>query len=56
MKFIILAGLFIIIAIVISVHQYMMGYPFFQMDDLHHESWIVMFAFAGVVVLALRRG
>ena len=56
MKFIILAGLFILIAVAISVHQFMMGWPFFQMSDLHHETWIVMFGFAGVVLLVFKRG
>lgn len=56
MKFIILAGLFFLIAIAFSVHQYMLGYPFFQMDDLHHETWMIMFGFAGVVLLAFKRG
>lgn len=56
MKLTILGGVLIVIAILISLHQYGMGYPLFQWDDIHHESWIIMFAFAGIIVTLIARG
>ena len=56
MKFTALGIILIIVAIVISLHQCSMGYPLFQWGDVHHETFIVMFAFAGVVLLLIARG
>lgn len=56
MKFIILAGLFFLIAIGIFVHQYIVYDILWEMSDLSHECWIIMFVFAGIVLLAVKRG
>jgi len=45
--------LFIIIGIAIGVHQWMAGYPFFQIEDIHHELFMVTFFFSGGILLAI---
>ena len=40
----------IIVAVIIAVHQYIFYDTWFQTSDLHHETWIIMFAFAGIIL------
>jgi len=56
MKFTARGILLIIIAVVISYHQFSMGYPLFQWEDVHHETFILVFAFTGIVVTLIARG
>jgi len=56
MKFTIVGFLLICIAVAISLHQVWLGYPFFQLDDLHHETWMIMFGFCGVVLIGIFKG
>lgn len=52
----IIGVLFIFIAIGITAHQHMIGYPLFQWEDLHHETWILMFGFAGIILVIRGKG
>jgi len=45
----------IIIAVVLIVHQYVFYGVWWEWEDLHHETWILMFAFAGMVLLIWRK-
>jgi hypothetical protein len=56
MKAIIIAGILFIIALAIFVHQYLVYDILWEIEDLSHECWIIMFAFGGIVLLAFKRG
>jgi len=50
-----LAVLFLVIAVAIAVHQFI-GWGFWwEWEDLHHETWMIMFAFTGIVLLLMGR-
>ena len=50
MKSLVLTLIFVIVAIAIAVHQYIYYGIFFDPLDLHHETWIIMFIFAGFIL------
>jgi len=56
MKMMLIGICLIIIACIIALHQYSMGYPFIQVEDLHHETAMASFAFAGIVLIIIGRG
>jgi len=56
MKLTILGITLLIIAIIIACHQFIVWDVWFEIPDLHHETWIIMFAFAGLVLLLIGRG
>jgi len=43
--------LFVFIASLIAVHQFIGWGYWFELEDLHHETWMIMFGFAGVLLL-----
>jgi len=47
---------FIVIVIALLLHQFIYYDVWFEMADLHHETWIVMFAFAAFVLYISKRG
>jgi len=47
--------IFIVFAFVIALHQYFFYDVWFEIDDLHHETWMIMFAFAGVFLLVRKK-
>lgn len=56
MKLTIIGIFLIIIAIILALHQFSMGYPFFQIEDLHHETFMVAFGLVGFVLIFIGRG
>ena len=44
------------IAGAIALHQYIGWGYWFELEDLHHETWMIMFAFSGLVLLTTFRG
>jgi len=46
-------GLFILFAIIISVEQYISWGSFFELKDIHHEMFIVMFLFGALSITLL---
>jgi hypothetical protein len=55
-----LAAAFLILAFLIALHQYLNWGVWFELKDVHHELFIAMFTFAGLLLLWLserrRRG
>jgi hypothetical protein len=54
-----LAYIFLALAFLIALHQYIYYGSWFELKDVHHELFIAMFGFAGIVLLWLsqrRRG
>lgn len=47
--------LLLLLAFLISLHQYVLCGEWFEIKDIHHELFIVAFAFSGVLLLYLRR-
>ena len=45
-----LALIFLIVAVAIAIHQLVTWGALFEFDDLHHETWVIMFGFAGLVL------
>jgi len=43
------------IAVLIAVHQYIFYGVWFEFSDLHHETWMIMFIFAGLILLRFHR-
>jgi len=56
MKLLILGIIFFIIAIVILCHQFIYWNVWFELEDLHHETWMIMFAFSGLVLILMGKG
>jgi len=52
----ILPILLIVVAIAIALHQYVCYGMWFQLEDIHHETFMIMFAFCGIVLLVIRKG
>jgi len=50
-----IAWILLIAAIAIAVHQLVTWGVVFEFDDLHHETWIVMFGFAGLILLIKKK-
>jgi len=55
MKLIILAFIMFLIVAVLLVHQFFVHGVWFELEDLHHEGWMCMFAFAGLILLFIRK-
>jgi hypothetical protein len=51
----ILGIIFIIFAIIIAIHQFIYYDVWFEIEELHHETWMIMFAFAGALLLLKRK-
>lgn len=49
----IVALIFVLIACAIAIHQFIFFGYWFSLADLHHETWMIMFMFCAVVLLAL---
>jgi len=49
----IIALVFILIAGAIALHQYIGWGYWFEWGDLHHETWMIMFAFCGIVLFGV---
>ena len=49
----ILAVALIVIAIAIAVHQFIYWGYWFEIEDLHHETWMIMFGFSGLLLFAI---
>ena len=56
MKLLIIGVMLIVVAIAIAVHQFMFYDVWFEWNDLHHETWMIMFAFAGIALVLVGRG
>lgn len=56
MKLTIIGVILLVVAIAILLHQFMVYNIWFEFDDLHHETWMIMFGFCGVVLLLIGRG
>lgn len=56
MKFMLLGIALIIVAIAIACHQFIFYGMWFAFEDLHHETWMIMFTFCGVVLITIFRG
>lgn len=52
----ILPILLILGAVAIAFHQYFFYGMWFQLDDIHHETFMIAFAFCGIVLLIIRKG
>ena len=52
----ILAYFFLLIAVLVALHQYVGWGYLWEWEDLHHEGFMMMFGFAGIVLLIIRRG
>lgn len=48
-----IAVLFLIIAGLISLQLYLNWGSFFDIADVHHETWIVAFVFGAIILLAV---
>lgn len=46
-------GLFVLLALLISIEQYVSWGSFFEVKDIHHEMFIVMFLFGALIILLL---
>jgi hypothetical protein len=53
--FLVIAGIFFIIALLIAFHQWLNWGVWFSWEDLHHETWMVMFAFSGFILLMVKK-
>jgi len=49
----ILAIVFVIIAIIIALHQFIVWGYWFELEDLHHETWMIMFGFCGFILYGI---
>ena len=47
---------FAIMVIALLLHQYIYYGILFAVEDLHHETWIIMFGFAALILYADKRG
>jgi hypothetical protein len=50
----ILGAIFLFIALCIAVHQYLFWNLWWEWEDIHHEGFIIMFFFAGIILLIIR--
>jgi len=48
-----LAVLFLVLAFIIALHQYVHYGVWFELKDVHHELFIATFGFAGLLLLLL---
>lgn len=48
-----LITIFILIAVLISIEQYVSWGSFFEFKDIHHEMFIVMFIFGALLIAIL---
>jgi hypothetical protein len=44
------------IAIVIALHQFIYYGVWFEVADIHHETFMITFAFTGLTLYMLKRG
>jgi hypothetical protein len=49
------ALLMFVVAFLILLHQVLLGFPFFEIKDIHHETFAVGFASAAVALLFAKR-
>jgi len=47
---------FIILAVFIAIHQFIFYNVWFEFEDLHHETVMILFAGIGITVLWLKKG
>jgi len=53
MKTVHLASLFLFLAFLVALHHYVSWGVWFELEDLHHETFVVALLFAGLVLLFL---
>ena len=46
---------FLLFVVILLVHQYIFYNVWFQPQDIHHETWMIMFGFAGLVLLVKKK-
>lgn len=53
MKLIIIGIIFLMITVALALHQFIFWDVWFEIPDIHHESWMLMFGFSGLVLVLL---